>query len=77
MRKTSGFGLYRFAFSFLGPSRKKYLLGVLLGSCELALLFAMPYLNETLIDLVGGPCPHAKNHVPPYCPAALFHPDRV
>ncbi len=54
MRKTSGFGLYRFAFSFLGPSRKKYLLGVLLGSCELALLFAMPYLNETLIDLVTG-----------------------
>ncbi len=52
--KTSGFQLYRFSFSFLGPSRKKYLLGVLLGSCELAILFATPYFNETLIDMVTG-----------------------
>lgn len=53
-RKTSGFELYRFSFSFLGPSRKKYLLGVLLGSCELAILFATPYFNEILIDMVTG-----------------------
>lgn len=52
-RKTSGFALYRFAFSFL-PHRGKYLLGVALGSCELALLFAMPYVNQALIDMVTG-----------------------
>ena len=52
-RKTSGFALYRFAFSFL-PHRGKYLLGVALGSCELALLFALPYVNQALIDIVTG-----------------------
>lgn len=52
-RRISGFALYRFAFSFL-PHRGKYLLGVALGSCELALLFALPYVNQALIDIVTG-----------------------
>ena len=54
MKKTSAVRLYLFAFSFLGPQRKKYLLGVLLGTCELALLFVTPYVNQALIDTVTG-----------------------
>lgn len=54
MRKTSGIRLYLKSFAFLGSARKRYLLGVLLGSCELALLFAMPYVNQALIDIVTG-----------------------
>ncbi len=53
-RKTSGFLLFKKSYAFLGPARAKYLAGVLLGSCELALLFAMPYVNQYLIDLVTG-----------------------
>lgn len=54
MRKTSAFALYRRSFGYLGPARKKYILGILLGSCEMALLFASPYVNQALIDMVTG-----------------------
>lgn len=57
MRKTSAFALYRKSFAYLGTAKKKYLLGVLLGSCELALLFAFPYVNQALIDMVTGERP--------------------
>lgn len=50
----SGVKLFSRSFSYLGEARKKYLLGVLLGSCELALLFAIPAMNQTLIDIVTG-----------------------
>lgn len=54
MRKRSAFALYRESFAYLGPAKKKYLLGVLLGACELALLFALPYVNQALIGMVTG-----------------------
>lgn len=54
MRKTPAIKLYWKSFAFLGPARKKWLLGTLLGSCELALLFAAPYVNRALLDIVTG-----------------------
>ncbi len=42
------------SFGLLGDARKKYIVGVLLGSLELALLFASPVINQTLIDIVTG-----------------------
>lgn len=54
MKKTSGFKLYWRSFGFLGPQRAKWLLGSLLGSCELLLLFAAPYVNRALLDIVTG-----------------------
>lgn len=53
-RFASGIKLFRKSFSYLGEDRGKYILGVLLGSCELALLFAAPVINQTLIDIVTG-----------------------
>lgn len=54
MRKTSALTLYRRSFEYLGRARGKYLLGVLFASCEMALLFAFPYVNQALIDIVAG-----------------------
>lgn len=54
MRKAFMFSLYKRSFDYLGPAKKKYLLGILLGSCEMALLFAFPYVNQALIDMVTG-----------------------
>ena len=54
MRKTSTLTLYRRSFEYLGRARGKYLLGVLFASCEMALLFAFPYVNQALIDIVAG-----------------------
>ncbi len=54
MRKTSALALYKRSFGYLGPARGKYLLGVLFASCEMALLFAFPYVNQALIDIVAG-----------------------
>ena len=42
------------SFRFLGDARGRYLLGVALGACELALLFATPVINQMLIDIVTG-----------------------
>ncbi len=42
------------SFTFLGEARGKYLLGVVLGSFELALLFATPVLNQALIEAAMG-----------------------
>ena len=54
MRKNSIFALCYRSFSYLGQARKGYLCGFLLGAFELALLFAMPYINQELIDIVTG-----------------------
>lgn len=54
MRKRSTWKLYGRIFSCLGPARKTYLWGSALGSAELALLFATPYINQRLIDIVTG-----------------------
>lgn len=48
------FELFCKSFAFLGEERKKYIAGVLLGSFELALLFASPVINQKLIDAVTG-----------------------
>jgi len=53
-RFVFGIKLFGRSFSYLGRERKKYLLGVALGACELALLFASPKINQTLIDIVTG-----------------------
>lgn len=42
------------SFAFLGDARKKYLLGIFLGSFELALLFAVPVITQILIDIATG-----------------------
>lgn len=42
------------SFAFLGDSRKKYILGIFLGSFELALLFAVPVISQNLIDIATG-----------------------
>ena len=46
--------LFARSFQFLGEARSRYLLGVALGACELALLFATPTINQMLIDVVTG-----------------------
>jgi ABC-type multidrug transport system fused ATPase/permease subunit len=46
--------LFNKSFSFLGAARKRYVLGVAMGSLELALLFATPYIYQILIDIVTG-----------------------
>ena len=46
--------LFAKSFQFLGEARGRYLLGVALGACELALLFATPTINQMLIDIVTG-----------------------
>ncbi|WP_251208279.1 ABC transporter ATP-binding protein [Acetatifactor aquisgranensis] len=52
--KKSMFALYYRSFSYMGPARKRYLLGLALGAFELAILFSMPYINQELIDIVTG-----------------------
>nr|WP_300848619.1 ABC transporter ATP-binding protein [uncultured Acetatifactor sp.] len=52
--KKSMFALYYRSFSYMGPARKRYLLGLILGAFELAILFSMPYINQELIDIVTG-----------------------
>lgn len=54
MKKAPSIKLYWNGFSYLGPDKGKYLLGLLMSSCEFALLFALPYVNQTLIDMVTG-----------------------
>lgn len=54
MRKTPAIKLYIKAFSYIGPDKGKYLLGILMSCCEFALLFALPYVNQALIDTVTG-----------------------
>lgn len=54
MRKTSALALYKRSFNYLGPAKKKYIFGILLASFEMALLFAFPYVNQALIDMVTG-----------------------
>ncbi len=54
MKKTPAVKLFWGCFQALGPARGKYLLGLLLSGCEFALLFAMPYVNQTLLDIVTG-----------------------
>lgn len=54
MRKNSRLALYKKSFVYLGPAKGKYVAGLLLGACELPLLFALPYVNQALIDLVTG-----------------------
>lgn len=49
-----GIRLFAKSFQFLGEARGRYLLGVALGACELALLFATPTINQMLIDIVTG-----------------------
>lgn len=44
----------RRSFQLLGDAKKTYVLGVLLGSFEFALLFASPIVNQSLIDIVTG-----------------------
>ena len=46
--------LFARSFQFLGEARSRYLLGVALGACELALLFTTPTINQMLIDVVTG-----------------------
>ena len=50
--KKSMFALYYRSFFYMGPARKRYLLGLALGAFELAILFSMPYINQELIDIV-------------------------
>ncbi|WP_304975655.1 ABC transporter ATP-binding protein [uncultured Acetatifactor sp.] len=52
--KKSMFALYYRSFFYMGPARKRYLLGLALGAFELAILFSMPYINQELIDIVTG-----------------------
>ncbi len=54
MRKTPAVKLYWRCFQFLGPEWGKYILGLLLSCCEFALLFALPYVNQALLDMVTG-----------------------
>lgn len=54
MKKNSRLVLYKKSFAYLGPAKGKYLAGLVLGACELPLLFALPYVNQALIDLVTG-----------------------
>lgn len=54
MRKTSVIRLYGKCFSFLGPQKLRFFLGLLLSCCEFALLFALPYVNQALLDIVTG-----------------------
>lgn len=54
MKKTPALKLYIRAFSYLGPDKGLYVLGVLMSCCEFALLFALPYVNQALIDMVTG-----------------------
>ena len=46
--------LFAKSFQFLGEARGRYLLGVALGACQLALLFATPTINQMLIDIATG-----------------------
>lgn len=50
----SGTRLFIRGFSFLEKVHRKYIVGVILGSFELFLLFATPYINEQLINIVTG-----------------------
>lgn len=54
MKRTPAIKLYITAFSYLGPDKGKFLLGLLMSCCEFALLFALPYVNQALIDTVTG-----------------------
>ncbi len=54
MKKRSTLRLLAHSFSYLGPDAGKYMLGVVLSCCEFALLFAVPYVNQALIDMVVG-----------------------
>lgn len=42
------------SFRFLGPDSGKYILGLLMSCCEFLLLFALPYVNQALLDMVTG-----------------------
>ena len=54
MRKTPAIRLFWGSFQALGPARGKYILGLLLSCCEFALLFALPYVNQALLDMATG-----------------------
>ena len=53
-KKIHNIMLFAKAFSFLGESKNKYLLGALLGSTEMLLLFAAPYINQRIINIIIG-----------------------
>lgn len=53
-RKTPAIRLFWSFFQYLGPDRWRYLLGLVLSCCEFALLFALPYVNQALLDMVTG-----------------------
>ncbi len=42
------------SFSFFEEQKGKYILGLFLGAFELGLLFATPYINEALMEIVTG-----------------------
>lgn len=54
MRKTPAVKLFWRSFQYLGPARGRFLLGLLMSCCEFALLFALPYVNQALLDMVTG-----------------------
>lgn len=50
----SGIRLILRALSFMKKYRKKYILGLIFSAFELIVLFAIPFLNKKLIELVTG-----------------------
>lgn len=50
----SGMRLLLRALSFMKKYQKKYILGLIFSSLELIILFAIPFLNKKLIELVSG-----------------------
>ena len=50
----SGSKLLTRSFAFFKGEKRKYILGVIFASFELALLFATPYINKMLIEIVTG-----------------------
>ncbi|WP_322168906.1 ABC transporter ATP-binding protein [Acutalibacter caecimuris] len=54
MKKRSVIRLFWQCFSYLGPARWRYVLGLLLSCFEFALLFALPYVNRALLDIITG-----------------------
>lgn len=49
-----GFYLLKRTFGYFGQEKAKYILGVILGACELGLLFITPFMNKLLIEIVSG-----------------------
>ncbi len=46
--------LFARSFAFFENQKAKYILGLFLGAFELGLLFATPYINEALMEIVTG-----------------------